>query len=106
MLRIPVVAAVAFDGLILSPGFAACMSRHCESKANLKKGFLVLDIFGAPLRARKGRGLSMVPGGSKLSDFATREALFAKELKYGQSSAHRPTVRKTAFVRAVLRSRG
>lgn len=78
------------------------MTLH-DGKANIKNGFFVLDIFGTPLRARKGRGLSMVPGGSKLSDFATREALLAKDLKFGQSSAHRPTVRKTAFVRAVFR---
>jgi hypothetical protein len=34
------------------------------SKENLKKGFLILDISGTPLRARKGPGLSTVGGGS------------------------------------------
>ena len=34
------------------------ISRDCESKANLKKGFLVLDISGTPLRVRKAPGLS------------------------------------------------
>jgi hypothetical protein len=48
---------VAFGGLTDGP--------HRDSKANLKKGFLVLDISGTPLHVRKAPGLSSIPGGPR-----------------------------------------
>ena len=41
-----------------------------DSKANLNKGFLVLDIFGTPLRVRRAPRLSSYPGGATLPDAA------------------------------------
>lgn len=41
----------------------AAETTDSDSKANLKNGFLVLDIFSTPLRVRKAPGLSMVGGG-------------------------------------------
>jgi hypothetical protein len=47
------------------------------SKANLKRGFLVLDISGTPLRVRKTPGLSNMAGVGRLPDGAAIELIDA-----------------------------
>jgi hypothetical protein len=68
----------------------------------------ILRRFFCPTYFRHTSSRAQRPGpvqgtrGVTVPDFATHEALLAKEVKYGQSSARRPTVRRTAFVRAVF----
>ena len=70
---------------------SATLTATSDSKANLKKGFLVLDISGTPLRVRKAPGLSSMGGGSPSASGGSL-ALALPET----------TVRKRGFLRTVV----
>lgn len=58
------------------------------SKANLKRGFLVLDISGTPLRVRKTPGLSNMAGVGRLPDGAAIELIDAWDVYDDEAYGH------------------